>query len=71
MFHATHENGDLPSGYGLVKRRRIPQSIVQSTLCGGHRPLLLEKHCARNDPHGARRLFLVVLNINAWFTSRN
>ena len=32
MFHATHENGDLPSGHGLVKRRRIPQSILQSAL---------------------------------------
>jgi hypothetical protein len=32
MFHATHENGDLPSGYGLLKHRRIPQSILQSTL---------------------------------------
>jgi hypothetical protein len=32
MFHATHENGDLPSGHGLVKHRRIPQSILQSTL---------------------------------------
>jgi hypothetical protein len=32
MFHATHENGDSPSGHGLVKHRRIPQSILQSTL---------------------------------------
>jgi hypothetical protein len=32
MFHATHENGDLPSGHGLLKHRRIPQSILQSTL---------------------------------------
>jgi hypothetical protein len=32
MFHATHENGDLPSGQGLVKHRRIPQSIVQCAL---------------------------------------
>jgi hypothetical protein len=32
MFHATHENGDLPSGHGLVKHRRIPQSILQSAL---------------------------------------
>jgi hypothetical protein len=28
MFHATHENGNLPSGY-VVKRRRVPQSILQ------------------------------------------
>ena len=32
MFHATHENGDSPRGHGLVKHRRIPQSILQSTL---------------------------------------
>jgi hypothetical protein len=32
MFHATHENGDLPSGHGLLSHRRIPQSILQSTL---------------------------------------
>ena len=32
MFHATHENGDSPSGHGLVKHGRIPQSILQSTL---------------------------------------
>jgi len=32
MFHATHENGDSPSGHGLLKHRRIPQSILQSTL---------------------------------------
>jgi hypothetical protein len=32
MFHATHENGDLPSGHGLLKHRRIPQSILQSAL---------------------------------------
>jgi len=32
MFHATHENGDLPRGHGLVKHRRIPQSILQSTV---------------------------------------
>ena len=32
MFHATHENRDLPSGHGLVKHRRIPQSILQSAL---------------------------------------
>jgi hypothetical protein len=32
MFHATHENGDLPSGHVLVKRRRIPQSILQPAL---------------------------------------
>jgi hypothetical protein len=32
MFYATHENGDLPSGHGLVKHRRIPQSILQSAL---------------------------------------
>jgi hypothetical protein len=30
MFHATHENGDFPSRHGLVKHRRIPQSILQS-----------------------------------------
>ena len=32
MFYATHANGDLPSGQGLVKPRRIPQSILQSAL---------------------------------------
>jgi hypothetical protein len=32
MFHASHENGDLPSGHGLLKHRRIPQSILQSAL---------------------------------------
>jgi hypothetical protein len=32
MFHMPHENGDLPSGRGLVKHRRIPQSILQSAL---------------------------------------
>jgi hypothetical protein len=32
MFHATHENGDLPIGHGLLKHRRIPQSILQSAL---------------------------------------
>jgi hypothetical protein len=32
MFHPTHENGDLPSGHVLVKRRRIPQSILQPAL---------------------------------------
>jgi hypothetical protein len=32
MFHMPHENGDLPSGHGLVKHRRIPQSILQSAL---------------------------------------
>jgi hypothetical protein len=32
MFHTTHENGDLPSGHVLVKRRRIPQSILQPAL---------------------------------------
>ena len=32
MFHATHENGDLPSGHVLVKRRRVPQSILQPAL---------------------------------------
>jgi len=32
MFHATHENGDLPSGHGLLKHLRIPQSILQSAL---------------------------------------
>jgi hypothetical protein len=32
MFHATHENGDSPSGHILVKRRRIPQSILQPAL---------------------------------------
>jgi hypothetical protein len=32
MFHAPHANGDLPSGHGLLKHRRIPQSILQSTL---------------------------------------
>ena len=32
MFHATHENGDLPSGLCLVKHRRTPQSILQSAL---------------------------------------
>jgi len=32
MFLATHENGDLRSGHGLVKHRRIPQSILQSAL---------------------------------------
>ena len=32
MFHATHENGDLPSGHVLVKRRRIQQSLLQSVL---------------------------------------
>jgi hypothetical protein len=31
MFHATHENGNLPSGY-VVKRWRVPQSILQSAL---------------------------------------
>ena len=30
MFHATLANDDLPSGHGLVKHRRIPQSILQS-----------------------------------------
>ena len=32
MFHATHESGDLPSGHVLVKRRRVPQSILQPAL---------------------------------------
>ena len=32
MFHATHENGDLPSGQDLVKHRRIPQSTLQSAV---------------------------------------
>jgi hypothetical protein len=32
IFHATQENGDLPSGHGLVKHRSIPQSIPQSAL---------------------------------------
>ena len=32
MFHAAQENGDLPSGQGLVKHRRIPQSILQSSV---------------------------------------
>ena len=32
MFHATHENGNLPSGHVLVKRRRFPQSIVRYAL---------------------------------------
>jgi hypothetical protein len=32
MFHATHEDGDLPSGHGLLKHRIIPQSILQSAL---------------------------------------
>ena len=32
MFHATHENGDLPSRHGPVKHRRIPPSILQSAL---------------------------------------
>jgi hypothetical protein len=32
MFHATHEDGDLPSGRVLVKPRRIPQSILQPAL---------------------------------------
>ena len=32
MFHATHENGDLPSGHVLVKRRRVRQSILQPAL---------------------------------------
>ena len=32
MFHATHEDGDFPSGHGLLKHRRIPQSILQSAL---------------------------------------
>jgi hypothetical protein len=31
-FHATHENGELPSGPVLVRRRRTPQSILQSAL---------------------------------------
>jgi len=32
MFYATHANGGLPSGHGLVKPLRIPQSILQSAL---------------------------------------
>ena len=32
MFHATHENGDLPSGQELVKHRRIPQTTLQSAV---------------------------------------
>jgi hypothetical protein len=32
MLHATQENGDLPSRHVLVKRRRIPQSILQPAL---------------------------------------
>ena len=32
MSHATQENGDLPSGQGLVKHRTIPQSILQSAV---------------------------------------
>jgi len=32
MFHATHEDGDFPTGHGLLKHRRIPQSILQSAL---------------------------------------
>jgi hypothetical protein len=31
-FNATHEDGDLPSGHGLLKHRIIPQSILQSAL---------------------------------------
>jgi len=42
-------------------------SAVRS--CGGHFPLLLEEHRVRNDPHGARSFFLVVLITDAWFTS--
>ena len=32
MFHATHANVELAGGHGLVKHRRIPQSIPQSAL---------------------------------------
>jgi hypothetical protein len=32
MFHAPHENGDLPRRHGLLKHRRIPQGILQSAL---------------------------------------
>jgi hypothetical protein len=32
MFHATHANVELAGGHGLVKHRRIPQSILQSAL---------------------------------------
>jgi hypothetical protein len=32
MFHATHENGDLPSWRVLVKHRGILQSILQPAL---------------------------------------
>jgi len=32
MFHPTHENGALPGGHGVMKHRRIPQSILQSAL---------------------------------------
>ena len=32
MFHVTHANDDLPSGHGLAKHRRIPQSILQSAV---------------------------------------
>jgi hypothetical protein len=32
MFHATHENDDLPSGHGLVNHRGIPQRVLQSAL---------------------------------------
>src|SRR5258708_39870823 len=32
MFHATHANVELAGGHGIVKHRRIPQSILQSAL---------------------------------------
>jgi len=32
MFHATHENGDLPSGQDLVKHRRISQTTLRSAV---------------------------------------
>jgi hypothetical protein len=43
MFHANRSNGDFPSGHGLVKHRRILQSIVQSALA-----VVIALFCSKN-----------------------
>jgi hypothetical protein len=43
MLHAIDKNGDLPSGHGLMKHRKIPQRILQSALAAVIGPLLLEE----------------------------
>ena len=68
MFHATHANVELAGGHGLVKASQNPAKHSAIRSCGGHCPLVLEEHRVRDDPHGARSFFLVVLITDAWFT---